>query len=222
MTTPRPEIVLASDQSVLVSFGDAISVPIHRAVARTVRGLRAAGAPEIVDLHPGYASVLVRFDPLRTDLLQLERLIRAAAEPDEGADAGEPRLVEVPVVYGGEGGPDLEDVARHTGLRPQEVVAAHAGAEYLVYFLGFTAGFAYMGGLPDALAIPRLRTPRQRVPAGSVAIAGRQTGIYPHPSPGGWRLIGRTPLRLFDPAADPVTLFRMGDRVRFVPVETQA
>jgi KipI family sensor histidine kinase inhibitor len=124
--------------------------------------------------------------------------------------------VEIPVAYGGANGPDLDAVAELTGHTPDEVVAMHSGAEYLVYFLGFSPGFPYLGGLPESIAAPRLETPRRRVPAGSVAIGGQQTGVYPIASPGGWRIIGRTPLRLFDPGADPPVLLRMGDHVRFV------
>ena len=126
-----------------------------------------------------------------------------------------PRLVEIPVRYGREFGPDLEDVARHTGLTPERVIEMHSEAEYLVYFLGFAPGFSYLGGLPPELATPRLPAPRKRVPAGSVAIGGNQTGVYPIASPGGWRIIGHTNTKLFDPdAAEPV-LLRMGDRLRF-------
>ena len=131
--------------------------------------------------------------------------------------AAESRLVEIPVRYGGEFGPDLPDVARHTGLTPERVIEMHAAAEYLVYFLGFAPGFAYLGGLPPELATPRLSAPRKRVPAGSVAIGGNQTGVYPIESPGGWRIIGHTDAKLFDPSAAEPVLLRMGDRLRFVP-----
>ena len=134
----------------------------------------------------------------------------------EVAAAPPGRLVEVPVRYGGEFGPDLDDVARHAGLTADEVVRLHAGAEYAVYMVGFSPGFPYLAGLPERLAMPRLDSPRQAVPIGSVGIGGRQTGIYPVESPGGWRIIGRTSLRLFTPEADPPTLFQLGDRVRFV------
>jgi KipI family sensor histidine kinase inhibitor len=125
--------------------------------------------------------------------------------------------MEIPVSYGGEFGPDLADVARHTGLTPERVVEMHAGAEYLVYFLGFAPGFAYLGGLPPELTTPRLTAPRKHVPAGSVAIGGNQTGVYPIASPGGWRIIGHTDAKLFEPGAPDPVLLRMGDRVRFVP-----
>jgi inhibitor of KinA len=146
---------------------------------------------------------------------------RAAAEAYAQAAALElpaPRTMEIPVRYGGADGPDLEEVAALNHLSAEEVIAIHSGAEYLVHFLGFSPGFPYLGGMPESIAAPRLETPRRSVPAGSVAIGGRQTGIYPTASPGGWRIIGRTPLRLFQPEADPPVLLQMGDHVRFVPV----
>jgi KipI family sensor histidine kinase inhibitor len=206
----------ASDRSLLLSFGDEISFDAHLAVARLTRCL--LGVRGILNLHPAYTSVLVDFDPrlrshAQVEALVLERLASHAAEAPP-----EPRHVEIPVRYGGEFGPDLSDVARHTGLTEQRVVELHAAAEYLVYFVGFATCFPYLGGLPPELATPRLAAPRKQVPAGSVAIGGAQAGIYPLASPGGWRLIGRTRLMLFDPSASPPPLLRMGDRVRFVPV----
>lgn len=135
-------------------------------------------------------------------------------------DVPEPenRFVEIPVCYGGAFGPDLDDVARHTGLSPERVVELHASVQYRVYFVGFSPGFPYLGDMPAELATPRLPSPRKRVAAGSVAIGGSQTGIYSIESPGGWRLIGRTALPLFDANAKPPALLQMGDRVRFVPV----
>jgi KipI family sensor histidine kinase inhibitor len=206
----------ASDRSLLLSFGDEISFDAHLAVARLTRCL--LGVRGILNLHPAYTSVLVDFDPrlrshAQVEALVLERLASHAAEAPP-----EPRRVEIPVCYGGESGPDLGDVARHTGLTEERVVELHAAAEYLVYFVGFATCFPYLGGLPPELATPRLAAPRKQVPAGSVAIGGPQAGIYPLASPGGWRLIGRTRLMLFDPSASPPPLLRMGDRVRFVPV----
>jgi KipI family sensor histidine kinase inhibitor len=141
--------------------------------------------------------------------------------PKLGSTASEGRMVEIPVVYGGSAGPDLDNVARHTGLSTREVIERHSNAEYVVYFLGFLPGFAYMGGLDASLATPRHTTPRVSIPAGSVGIGGEQTGIYPMASPGGWQLIGRTALQLFDPSQQPPTLLRPGDRVR-VTVERVA
>ena len=206
----------ASDRSVLLSFGDEISFDAHLAVARLTRCLE--GVRGILNLHPAYTSVLIDFDPRLRSHAQVEALVLERLASHAGEAPPEPRHVEIPVRYGGEFGPDLSDVARHTGLTEQRVVELHAAAEYLVYFVGFATCFPYLGGLPPELATPRLAAPRKQVPAGSVAIGGPQAGIYPLASPGGWRLIGRTRLQLFDPSASPPPLLRMGDRVRFVPV----
>lgn len=168
------------------------------------------------DIVPGMNNLTVVFDPLRQDgdavLAELATLWQAAASA-----ALSPRLVEIPVQYGGEGGPDLAEVARHTGLSEAGVIAAHSAASYVVFFLGFQPGFAYMGGLPEALATPRRAEPRLSVPAGSVGIGGAQTGIYPAASPGGWQLIGHSDAILFDPQRAQPSLLLPGDNVRFVP-----
>lgn len=205
----------ASDRSLLVSFGEGISLETHRHVFHLTRALE--GVRGILNLHPAYASVLVEFDPRLRNHAQIEAVVRerAAGEPPAG-DSEKTRLVEIPVRYGGEFGPDLPDVARHTGLSPERVIELHSRAGYLVYFLGFAPGFAYLGGLPPELATPRLSAPRKRTPPGSVAIGGNQTGVYPIDSPGGWRIIGHTDAKLFDPAATEPVLLRMGDRLRFI------
>ena len=211
------EIRPASDHSLLVSFGDAIAPEIQRQVRGAVHAL--AGAPGVRNVHPGYASLLVSFDPLAVEPAALAQYIREAVRGAADASAAPPRTVEIPVRYGGEDGPDLEAVARHCGLSTGEVIAIHTGADYLVYFLGFSPGFPYLGGMPERIATPRLERPRRLVPAGSVAIGGSQTGVYPVASPGGWRIIGRTALELFRADREPPALLEMGDRVRFVAVE---
>jgi len=183
-------------------------------LTRSLQGIRG-----ILNLHPAYASVLVDFEPRLRSHDEVEALIRERLASATHAPPLAERMVEIPVSYGGDFGPDLPDVARHTGLAPQRVVELHAAAEYIVYFVGFSTCFPYLGGLPPELATPRLSAPRKHVPVGSVAIGGGQAGIYPLASPGGWRLIGRTTLRLFDPEASPPPLLRMGDRVRFVIAE---
>ena len=209
----------ASDRSLLLSFGEEITVENHLAVARLTRCLQ--GVRGILNVHPAYTSLLVDFDPRLRSHNDVEALLRAriAAHQDEAPPT--PRYVEIPVNYGGEYGPDLADVALHTGLSEQRVVELHSSAEYLVYFVGFSTCFPYLGGLPRELATPRLSAPRKHVPVGSVAIGGAQAGIYPLESPGGWRLIGRTDLKLFDLNASPPPLLRMGDHLRFVPAESR-
>jgi KipI family sensor histidine kinase inhibitor len=174
--------------------------------------------PHVVEIVPGMNNLTIVFDPLSADMEGLARQMAAAWERAVGLKAST-REVEIPVYYGGEDGPDLQAVAAHTGLSVDEVVRRHASAEYIVFFLGFQPGFAYLGGLDPALETPRRAAPRLEVPAGSVGIGGAQTGIYPAASPGGWQLIGRTRLALFDPARDPPTLLQSGDRVRFTVAE---
>ncbi len=210
----------ASDRSLLISFGEEISLEAHAQVTRLTRAL--AGIRGILNLHPAFTSVLVDFEPRLRTHAEIEALVRERSEGPLEPDAVPPRVVEIPVRYGGECGPDLEDVARHAGLSPGGVVERFCAADYVVYFVGFATCFPYLGGLPAELAMPRLPAPRAHVAEGSVAIGGSQAGIYPLASPGGWRIIGRTELRLFDPRAEPPALLRMDDRVRFVPAGQEA
>jgi inhibitor of KinA len=210
----------AGEGGLVVELGDRIDPEVNARVHRLARELKAQLAGDIVEVVPTYRSLLVRHDPLRTPRGKLVRRVEAllADLPSHPESEAAGRTVRIPACYGGEHGPDLENVARHAGLSPDEVVAIHSGAEYRVYMLGFTPGFPYLGGMSPRIATPRLETPRQRLPAGSVGIAGEQTGIYPVESPGGWRLVARTPLRLFDPGAPSPFLLAPGDRLRFVPI----
>ncbi|HEV2460458.1 MAG TPA: 5-oxoprolinase subunit PxpB [Ktedonobacterales bacterium] len=227
MTRQRPsaiprddtEIARAGDAAVLVRLGADISPAGHAHVLALLHALDDDPPAGLRDLVPAYASVLVVFDPAITTPDAVETHVRVMLNSlPVRRNSRRGRLVRVPVRYGGTDGPDLEDVADLAGLPPEEVVRRHASAEYRVYFLGFVAGFPYLGGLPPELAVPRLPSPRPQVPAGSVGIGGQQTGIYPVAAPGGWRLIGHTSSRLFDPAADPPALLRPGDRIHFEPV----
>jgi inhibitor of KinA len=211
----------ASDQSLLAYFGDAITAEAGERVRKLLRLLESQPLPGVRNLHPAYASLLIKFDPLRTDHAALEAALAGYLARLDAVRLPEPRRVEIPVCYGGEFGPDLADLAALHGLTPQQVVDAHASASYSVCFLGFVPGFAYLAGLPDALATPRLPTPRRAVPAGAVGIAGHQTGVYPCPTPGGWRLIGRTPLQMFRADRAEMSLLAIGDRVRFLPISAQ-
>lgn len=206
----------SSDRSLLVSFGEEISLATHRDVEKLTRCL--LGVRGILNLHPAFTSVLVDFDPRLYLHDDVAAIVRERFDSAAGAEKKEARLVEIPARFGGELGPDLEDVARHTGMPPERVVELYCAAEYQVFFVGFSTCFPYLGGLPAELATPRLAAPRKHVPEGSVAIGGSQAGVYPLASPGGWRLIGRTDTRLFDPEVAPPALLRMGDVVRFVPV----
>jgi KipI family sensor histidine kinase inhibitor len=210
-----PRIVDASDRALLVVFDDEIGREAGARVRVLLDGLRREPPRGLVDLHPAFATLLLTYDPLSVDPRAFAGEIERRAGRLSGVPEPASRSFVVPVRYGGEFGPDLDEVARATGLTPETVVASHAGAEYQVQFIGFSPGFPYLAGLPECLRTPRRETPRKSVPAGSVAIAGGQAGIYPVRSPGGWNVIGRTELVLFDAAGDAGATLAPGDRVRF-------
>ena len=204
----------ASDRSLMVYLGEQIDLETHRRVLKLLRLLEAEPIPGVCNLHPAYNSILIVFDPVDQDHKNIEHTVATYLERLQEIDLPEPRTVEIPVVYDG---PDLADVAGIHSITPRRVIELHSQAIYTVYFVGFVPGFAYLGGLPAELATPRLETPRKRVAKGSVAIGGSQTGVYPVDSPGGWRLIGRTPLEVFDPESPELSKLRIGDLVRFLP-----
>ncbi|ASI98963.1 5-oxoprolinase subunit PxpB [Thermococcus celer] len=212
-----PVIKPLGDSALLISFGEAIDEETNGRVHALARAIEGANFEWLVEVVPAYSSLAVIYDPLMAGLEEVEGAIETLFGVPQVSSEG--RLVEVPVLYGGAHGPDIEFVARHNGLSVDDVVDIHSKPTYRVYFLGFLPGFAYLGGMDGRIAAPRLERPRLRVPAGSVGIAGNQTGIYPLESPGGWRIIGRTPLRLFNPGKEPPTLLRPGDRVRFRPID---
>lgn len=227
-----PTIEPLGDGALLLRWGERIDADLNRRVHALAAALDVRRPPWLLDLVPAYATLALYLDtaafaPADEPLAAAARWLREhLAAPDECAgDApatATASCVDIPVRYGGECGPDLDHVARETGLSPDEVVARHVAGDYRVALLGFSPGFPYLLGLDPALALPRLATPRQRVPAGSVAIGGAQTGIYPRESPGGWRVIGRTPLALFDPLREPPALLGPGGRVRFVAIDDDA
>jgi inhibitor of KinA len=208
--------------AVVATLGSGIDPDTLASVLGLAEAIEAARRPGITDVVPAYSTVTAFYDPALFSDGAVEpydavcRFLEgclAAAAPAMRPSPG--RLVEIPACYGGDFGPDIADVAAHAGLGSGEVASLHAGATYLVHAIGFTPGFPYLGGLPEKLRTPRRATPRQRVPAGSVAIGGSQTGVYPVDSPGGWHIIGRTPAALFRPHQSPAALLRPGDRVRF-------
>jgi KipI family sensor histidine kinase inhibitor len=203
----------AGDQGLLVTIGTAIDPALLGQLLALDRALRERPPRGLLNTVPAYAALLCRFDPEVTDAAELEAELRRLEGSLDPAIPPGP-VVDVPTRYGG---PDLAEVAQKTDLTPAAVIEAHASRAYLVYCLGFAPGFTYCGSLPDELTVPRRPSPRLRVPPGSVAIAGRQTGIYAVASPGGWNLIGHTDLRLFDVGANPPARFKPGDRIRFVP-----
>ena len=210
----RARCYLLGETAVVLELEPPVTLATQKRIWRLTQ--RLADVPDVVEAIPGMNNITVVLrDPQTLALDAIERLQRwwevsEALEPES-------RTIDIPVIYGGEAGPDLPDVARHTGLTQKQVVELHSSIDYVVWFLGFQPGFPYLGGLPENLATPRRAEPRVRVPVGSVAIGGAQTGIYPLETPGGWNLIGRTELPLFNPSLSEPVLLRPGDTLRFIP-----
>jgi KipI family sensor histidine kinase inhibitor len=206
---------LAGDRGLLAEYGEGIDPGVNRRVRAMSRLLEGRPLEGVLEIVPTYRSLLLVYDPLRVEPAQLQARLTALEGQAERVAIPPPRTLTIPVCYGGEFGPDIGYVAETHGLTEAEVIRLHAGARYTIYMVGFTPGFPFLGGLPEQLHTPRLETPRTAVPAGSVGIANNQTGIYPVASPGGWRLIGRTPLRLFRPESSDPFLYRAGDEIGF-------
>ena len=212
-------IVHAGESALIVEFEERIDPDVNArtiACAEAIQSFRLAGVRDVV---PTYRSIAVYFDPLRTDTDALMRRVEQAASEPPPASSAARAPIRIPVCYGGELGPDLGTVAAFAGMPEDEVVRVHTSTTYRVFMLGFVAGFAYLGIVDPQIAAPRHSTPRVRVPIGSVGIAGMQTGIYPAETPGGWQLIGRTPLKPFDPSRDDPFLMKAGDSVQFYRIE---
>ncbi|MCI9158542.1 MAG: 5-oxoprolinase subunit PxpB [Lawsonibacter sp.] len=211
--------LLTGDTSVCVEFGNEISEPINAQIRAFNIALSNSSIPGIVETVPTYRSLMVHYDPevircaplmdeLKGLLSQLDKIVIPPSE-----------VLEIPVLYGGEMGPDLPFVAEHAGKTEEEVIKIHTSTEYLIYMLGFTPGFTYLGGMSDEIATPRLKTPRVKIPAGAVGIAGSQTGVYPIESPGGWQLIGRTPVRMYDSGRETPILPQAGQYIKFYAID---
>jgi inhibitor of KinA len=209
---------LMGDRGLLLEFGDEISREINEKVRRMALAIQTEAMEGIVETVPTYRSLLVIYNPVILSIEGLKRRLNRTEERLQQTPLPEPKLTHIPVVYGGMYGPDLEEVAKYHQISPEEVILLHCSKPYLIFMIGFMPGFPYMGELPQALAIPRLKTPRLSVPKGSVAIAQRQTGIYSMESPGGWQILGRTPVELFNPEQDPPALLQMGDLVQFYSI----
>ncbi len=217
----RPRYLPAGDAGLLIEFGNEIHPDTHHRVYGMARAIEDATIKGIEEIIPSYRSLLIGYDPLVISFKGLKDQARRIEKNLSHCTLPEHCRVEIPTLYGGEFGPDLDFVASLHGLTPEEVVRIHSRQDYLVYMLGFTPGFPYLGGNLEGIATPRLKTPRIKVPGGSVGIAENQTGIYPIESPGGWRIIGRTPLTLFNPLRPPHFLLAAGDMVRFIPINEE-
>ena len=215
-----PDYIITSDNTFLVRFGDGISEGQHHHVFSLTKHLIEDPIEEIINISPGYNSVLLRLNNETKTKNAIETISNIIRTMHLKVDT-EKRTVEIPVCYGKDHGPDMGRVMNHTGCTMSELVGRHTSGEYLVYFIGFSAGFPYIGGMDQTLETPRLSSPRKLVPPGSVGIAGKQTGIYPLPTPGGWNLIGRTPFSLFNVNDPDGGLIRMGDQVRFYPIDQE-
>jgi KipI family sensor histidine kinase inhibitor len=213
---PVPRLAPLGDAAITITYGSILSPAAHLTAVAHSAAIRAAGIGHVTDVVPGYVATTVHYDPVQATFDEVrDAILRVIGNRGSRIEAHQGRRLVIPVRYDG---PDLEQVARMTRLTIDQVVARHSEPEYQVAMLGFVPGFAYLGPLDPALVLPRRATPRTRVPAGSVAIGGEQTGIYPADTPGGWHLIGRTDLRLFDPSVDPPACLAVGDRVQFQPV----
>ena len=213
-----PKILPCGDQAVSIEFGDRIDPKINRKVLHLFDRLRARPIPGIKDLIPSYRSLLIQYEPLLLSLEELEIFLRQQLPGLGQVVFPKRRIITIPVHYGGSFGPDLPEVAEYHGMTPSEVIALHSAVTYRVYMIGFSPGFPFLGGLDPRLHTPRKQSPREKVPAGSVGIADQQTGIYSLDSPGGWRVIGRTPVKLFDLSREEPLLLGAGDRVLFQPI----
>lgn len=217
----RPRFLPAGDRALTVEFGNEISEEINNAVINLTSVIENEALLGIEEIVPTYRSILVYYDPLHISLVELKNKIMDLIIKSSNLKARETKLYTVPVVYGDEFGPDLLYVANYNNLREEDVIKLHTSVDYKIYMIGFAPGFPYLGGMPKSIATPRLATPRKLVKAGSVGIAGEQTGIYSIDDPGGWRIIGRTPLQIYNPKNNPPVLFKAGDYIRFKSISKE-
>jgi inhibitor of KinA len=217
-TFPQPRMLLCGDSAISVEFGNRIDPVINAQVQRLFRELKKQSLPGVLGLIPSYRALLIQYDPWSCSCERLLQWVEDALHSDVQGLTADTALFEIPVCYGNEYGPDLEAVAAFHNLSPERVIELHSRPLYSVFMIGFSPGFPYLGALDERLVTPRRQEPRSNVPAGSVGIADRQTGIYSLDSPGGWQLIGRTPMKLFDLARTEPFLLKPGDRVRFKPI----
>lgn len=212
------KILTAGDSSLLIEFGQEISPKINQKITSTVQLMKEQHIEGVVDIIPAFCSLLINYDPRVIGYEELKERMKNLVKVDVKSQAGKKRIFEIPVCYGGEYGPDIENIANHAGLSVDEVIKIHSSRDYLIYMLGFLPGFTYLGGLDERIHTPRLANPRLKIRAGSVGIGGSQTGIYPLESPGGWQLMGMTPVKTYDPEREVPILVEAGDYIRFVPV----
>jgi len=208
----------AGDSGILLVFGDEISPEINGRISAFTKIIKAKEIEGVIDMIPTFCSLLVNYNPRIINYDKISQTLLQLADTEVNENETETIIVEIPVFYGSEFGPDMETVMKNANMTKEEVISLHSSQDYLIYMLGFLPGFTYLGGLDDRLHTPRLANPRLKIPAGSVGIGGSQTGIYPLESPGGWQLIGITPVKTYNPMANPPILFEAGQYIRFVPI----
>lgn len=214
--------LFSGDSALVIEFGNEISVDINKKIRKMMDDIKKENIDGIVELVPTYCSLLINYDVLKIDYNTLVEKLKTFLNNNlETAEGEEVTLVEIPTLYNDEVGPDLSYVAEHNKISKEEVIKIHTGTDYLVYMLGFMPGFTYLGGMSEKIATPRLESPRLQIYPGSVGIAGKQTGMYPSMSPGGWRIIGRTPLKLYNPDSDTPVYISSGDYVRYVSISEE-
>ena len=214
--------LFSGDSALVIEFGNEISVDINKKIRKMMDDIKKESIDGIVELVPTYCSLLINYDVLKIDYNTLVEKLKTFLNNDlETAEGEEVTLIEIPTLYNDEVGSDLSYVAEHNKLSKEEVIKIHTGTDYLVYMLGFMPGFTYLGGMSEKIATPRLESPRLQIYPGSVGIAGKQTGMYPSMSPGGWRIIGRTPLKLYNPDSDTPVYISSGDYVRYVSISEE-
>ncbi len=218
MAEQNVRILRSGDQALVAEFGNKIDPAVNDRVHALEMKIRDACVPGVTQLVPTFRSLLICYDPAVTGFEQIKAAVEQLSQDLDSMQAKEHRTLLIPCCYGSHFGPDLKDMEDYTGLSREEIISIHSGTDYRVYMLGFLPGFVYLGGLDERIAMPRLSTPRVRIPKGSVGIGGSQTGVYPLDSPGGWRLIGSTPLEFYDPEREEPVLCRAGDTIRFYPV----
>ena len=216
------KFLFSGDSALVIQFGNEISVEVNKKIRKMMDDLKKENFDGIVELVPTYCSLLINYDVLKIDYNTLtEKLKKFLSNNEATVEDEEVTLIEIPTLYNDECGPDLEYVAEYNKLSKEEVIKIHTGTDYLVYMLGFMPGFTYLGGMSEKIATPRLESPRLQIYPGSVGIAGKQTGMYPSMSPGGWRIIGRTPLKLYNPDSDIPVYISSGDYIRYVSVDEE-
>ncbi len=218
---PDIRILTAGDSALLIEFGKEINPETNRKITALVQLMREQHIEGIVDVIPAFCSLLINYDPRVLSYEELKERMEHLLKMETKTEATRKRIFEIPVCYGGEYGPDIENIAEHAGLSIEEVIKIHSSKDYLIYMLGFLPGFTYLGGLDERIHTPRLASPRLKIRAGSVGIGGSQTGIYPLDSPGGWQLMGMTPVRTYDPERQTPILVEAGDYIRFIPIDKE-